>query len=79
MFRYRKLWMTIAAFVIVLVLIGTFIKPDLVTVVPNEHQLNQEDSDLHIPDQSNKVLKDSVKKVAPSEPDSLQDTLQSRD
>lgn len=75
MFRHRKLWMIMAVIVIVLVLIGSFIKPDLVTVVPNEHQLDREDSDLHIPSQSDKVEKDSVEKVVPSDHDSLQDTL----
>ncbi|GEM_PF-3704242 len=71
MLRYRKLWAGLAGIVILLVLVGSFLKPDLVTVVPNESQLNREESDLHIQDHSNQPNSNEAHK--PSDQDSTDD------
>lgn len=48
MLRYRKLWVAAAGVALVALIVVSFFKPEVVTMVPDQRQLEHEESDLHI-------------------------------
>lgn len=63
MLRYRKLWVIVSGVVLILMLIMAVLKPDIVTVVPTENQLDSGKPDLQLEEDS------VISEETPSEPD----------
>jgi hypothetical protein len=53
MLRFRKFWIWIAAIIMVIMLVASIFRPELVTVVPNQRQLDQK-PDLRIHNEKSK-------------------------